>query len=96
MNAEYLGRWDVAPRAHPGDGLLDVLDARIGFGERLEARRRLPTGTHVPHPRITERRVQATQLDLERPTTIFLDGAAVGRARTLSIRVEADALRCVI
>src|SRR4029453_9286850 len=25
MNAEWLGRWDVAPRAHPGDGLLDIL-----------------------------------------------------------------------
>ena len=30
MNAEWLGAWDVAPRAHPGDGLLDTLDVSLG------------------------------------------------------------------
>ena len=29
MNAEWLGDWDVAPRAHPGDGLLDTLDVAM-------------------------------------------------------------------
>ena len=26
MNADRLGRWDVAPRAHPNDGRLDVVE----------------------------------------------------------------------
>jgi len=96
MNAEYVGRWDVAPRGHPNDGRLDVLDADLPFDERLQVRSRLKNGTHVPHPRIEERHVTALQLDLVRPTPIRLDGQDIGSAKTLSIRVEPDALLCVV
>jgi len=97
MNAEYLGRWDVAPRSHPNDGRLDTLDADLPFGDRLKARRRLATGSHVPHPGIRERRVDAAQFDLDAPTTVWLDGVRLeGSARRLSVRVERDALTCVV
>lgn len=91
-NAAFLGRWNVAPRAHPGDGRLDLLDADPSLGDRWKARRRLPAGTHLPHPDITSRRVDAAQFDFERPTPVYLDGAGVGAARSLSVRVEPDAL----
>ncbi len=96
MNAEHLGAWDLAPKGHPNDGRLDVLDADLRIGQRLLARRRLALGTHVPHPGIEEHHVTALQLQFERPTPIELDGDPVGRARSLSLRVEPDALRCVI
>jgi hypothetical protein len=96
MNAQYLGRWDVAPKGHPDDGRLDVLDADLPVGQRWQARTRLVTGTHVPHPGIEERRVTAVQLELGRPTPIALDGQPIGMATTLSIRVEPDALLCVV
>ena len=96
MNAQYLGRWDVAPRGHPNDGRLDVLDADLPFDERLQVRGRLKAGTHVPHPRIDERHVTALQLDLDRPTPVYLDGEAVGAATQLSLRIEPDALVCVV
>ena len=96
MNAQYLGRWDVAPRGHPNDGRLDVLDADLPFDERLQVRGRLKAGTHVPHPRIDERHVTAIQLDLDRPTPVYLDGEAVGAATQLSLRMEPDALVCVV
>lgn len=97
MNAQYLGAWDVAPRGHPNDGRLDVLDADLPFDERLQARSRLKTGTHVPHPRIEERHVSALQIDLERPTPVWLDGVLLdGDARDLALRIEPDALICVI
>jgi hypothetical protein len=96
MNAQFIGRWDVAPRAHPGDGLLDILDSDLGVGDRWKARSRLPAGTHVPHPAIAERRVKATQIDFDRPTPVWLDGQRVAFARALSIRVEPDALTCVV
>ncbi len=96
MNAQYRGQWDVAPRGHPNDGRLDVLDGAPSIGQRWQARRRLTSGTHVPHPAIEERRVSAVQLDLVRPTPIELDGDDLGEATTLSIRVEPDALLCVI
>lgn len=96
MNAQYIGDWDVAPKSHPNDGRLDVLDGDLALGQRLLARRRLKLGTHVPHPGIEERRVEAIQLDFARPTPIELDGTPLGLVRTVSIRVEPDALLCVI
>lgn len=96
MNAQYLGGWDVAPGGHPNDGRLDVLDGDLPLGQRLLARNRLPTGTHVPHPQISQRRVEAVQVDLDRPTPVRLDGEHVGEARALSLRIEPDALVCVV
>lgn len=98
MNAQFLGNWDVAPRGHPNDGRLDVLDvaAAMPAGQRWQARTRLPSGTHVPHPHIAQRRTAALQVDLGRPTPVHLDGERVGDARSLSIRVEPDAVLCVV
>jgi hypothetical protein len=97
MNAEFLGAWDVAPRSHPNDGLLDVLDVRnLGLADRLRARTRLPAGSHVPHPAIRQSRVPAVQVELDRPTPVWLDGERVGDGRVLSIRLEPDALVCVV
>lgn len=98
MNAEFLGGWDVAPRAHPGDGLLDVVEvaASMPLGDRLRARRRLPTGGHIPHPAIALSRRAAVQVEFDRPTPVWLDGERVGAAHRLSIRVERDALVCVV
>lgn len=96
MNAQWIGRWDVAPRSHPNDGLLDVFDGDLSLDDRWKARSRLLTGTHVPHPAITQRRVPALQLELDRPTPVWLDGERVGEARTLAIRVEPDAFAVVV
>jgi hypothetical protein len=96
MNAQFLGRWDVAPKSHPNDGRLDLLDGDLALGQRLQARVRLRSGTHVPHPGIEERRVAAVQIELARPTAVELDGDPVGTARQLSLRLEPDALRCVV
>jgi hypothetical protein len=98
MNAEWLGGWDVAPRSHPNDGLLDVLDVApsLGLGQRRLARRRLPTGAHLPHPEITTERAAAFQLDLGAGLDVWLDGEPLGRARHLSVRVEPDALAVVV
>ena len=96
MNAQFLGPWDVTPRGHPDDGRLDILDADLSFGERLQVRSRLRTGTHLPHPRIDQRHVPAVQIELDGPTPVYLDGEGIGPARRLSIRIEPDALLCVV
>ena len=96
MNAQFLGAWDVAPRSHPGDGRVDLFQADLSLGDRWKARRRLRSGTHVPHPEIRERRVKAVQLDLAPGTSVWLDGERLGPARTLSIRVVPDALTVVV
>ena len=38
----------------------------------------------------------ALQLAFDRPTPVWLDGEAVGEGRNLSLRVEPDALICVV
>ena len=98
MNAQFLGRWDVAPRSHPNDGRLDVLDVdeSLSLTQRGKARRRLPTGTHVPHPAIHVTRVAAVQETFTPPLDVWLDGTAMGPVRNLSLRVEPDALTVVI
>ena len=91
-NAAFIGPWNIAPRAHPGDGRFEILDGDPSRGDRWKARRRLPSGTHIPHPAIRVRRAGAAQFEFERPTPIHLDGHHEGEATTLSIRLEADAV----
>ncbi|MCY3925736.1 MAG: hypothetical protein OXG52_09555 [bacterium] len=96
MNAAFWGDWNLGPRAHPGDGLLDVSDADLGLRQRLAAWRRLPSGTHLPHPDIATSRLASFSTSFERPVPVLLDGVAAGEARTLTVRVEADALAVVV
>ena len=101
MNAQYLsnrplGTWNLGPRAHPNDGLLDTYDARLPRSQLLPVRSRLHHGSHLPHPNIKERRTAALQVDLERPLAVRLDGVKVGQARVISVRLQPDALTVVI
>ncbi|HEX9683678.1 MAG TPA: hypothetical protein VGA13_11385 [Acidimicrobiales bacterium] len=96
MNSEWLGHWDVAPRAHPGDGRLDVLDASVPLGDRLKVRSRLPTGSHLPHPAIGVTRTKAVQWHFDRPVGIWLDGVRAGSCRDVSIRLDPAALTVVV
>ena len=82
--------WNLGPRAHPNDGLLDTYDAQpaprpapAGPG------RGCTTAPTCPIPGIKERRTAALQVELDRPLTVRLDGAGVGPARVISVRVAA-------
>lgn len=94
VNGQYLGAWDVAPRAHPGDGRVDVLtvDAGMRLRDRLQARRRLEHGLHLPHPAIDVRQQRATTIALQAGSRIWLDGIFWRRASEVSVTVEPDGL----
>jgi len=96
MNAAWIGEWNVAPRAHPSDGVFEVIDADLSLGDRWKARARLPLGTHLPHPGIAVHRSCAVVLDLGRPTPIVLDGVDGGNATRLRVDLLADALAVVV
>lgn len=93
MNAQYLGEYDVAPRAHPNDGLLDVVEVlpSMGVRARLAARRRARTGTHLPHPGLAVHRTAAWQVEFPRPAVVWVDGVRWRTARSLAFTVEPDA-----
>lgn len=94
MNAEFIGDWDVAPRGHPNDGRVEVLqaDPKMSVRQRLAVRRRLRAGTHVPHPLIATRTVKDASFDFGTTMTLLVDGVRVGRCRRLSVRVCPDAV----
>jgi hypothetical protein len=98
MNAQFLGTWDVAPRSHPNDGRLDVVDVASALSgtDRWRARRRLPSGTYVPHPSITVRQTSTWTTTFDEPTPVWLDGERVGEVLELSVRAEPDALVLVM
>ncbi len=91
-NASFMGAWNVAPRAHPGDGRLDVLDANPSLRVRLAARRRLESGTHLPHPAVSQRRITEAEFDLGRGLDVYLDGHKIARARHLKVQTVSPAL----
>jgi hypothetical protein len=94
MNGQYAGRADVAPRAHPGDGQVDVVTvaATMDLRSRFQAWRRLPTGTHVPHASITARRAREATIELAAVAPVVADGRRIGRARAFTVTVEPGAL----
>jgi hypothetical protein len=93
MNVDRLGDWDVAPRAHPDDGRADVVevDPAMPIRARWQARRRLPSGSHVPHPQLAVRRIAADAWTFARPQRLWVDGVERGTVRSLRVVVEPDA-----
>jgi hypothetical protein len=94
MNGQYLGSWDVAPRAHPGDGRVDVVrvDRAMSLRDRRTAKRRLPLGAHLPHPHISVRQAASIDLVWRRPTRVWLDGRPWATVREATVTVESEPL----
>ncbi len=96
MNAAWLGDWYLGPRAHPNDDRLDATFGRLGLRDRLEARRRAPSGTHLPHPALTSRRAATLEWEAPSATPVWVDGVRVGTARRLRCRLETDRFALVV
>lgn len=98
MNGQFVGDLDVTPRAHPNDGKVDVLDvaASMPVRDRWQARRRLPSGTHLPHPAISVRQLASVELTFDRPVRVWADGVEAGTATVVSLEVEPDAYRVCV
>lgn len=94
LNGQFIGPWDVAPRAHPNDGRIDLVhvDRSMSGRDRWRARRRLVQGNHLPHPAIEVRQVREAEVDLGRETRIVLDGERWAVAPAFHLVVEPDAL----
>ncbi|MEI7505187.1 MAG: hypothetical protein WCK23_00075 [Actinomycetes bacterium] len=93
-NAQFLGHWDVAPRGHPNDGRVEMtqVDKAMGLRQRLTARARLGTGSHLPHPLIQTKSVKNFVWNDEGRSQqiLWIDRQLIGRVRSLSIEVCND------
>jgi hypothetical protein len=94
------GQWlrgvDLVPRGHPGDGRAEVQVYRLRRSERRAMRRRLPTGAHLPHPRITTRTAVEIEVRTGRPLRLEVDGRPVDRVATLRAIVAPARYRLLI
>lgn len=93
MNAQWLDEWNLGPKGHPNDGVLDTYEATLSWRERLQVRKRLPSGTHLPHPKIQQKRTDHRPVDLVSGQRVYLDGEDLGSARHVLLRLLPDALR---
>jgi hypothetical protein len=93
MNAEFYGNWDVAPRGHPNDGRVETFECDQGFPirQRFAVSRRLPSGSHLPHPAVTTSSVRHGSWTFERPLVVWIDGRRVARSNRVEVVVMPDA-----
>ena len=97
-NVGHVGTWNVAPRAHPNDGRFDVVEigSSMRMRDRWEARRRLPTGTHVPHPAVTMRATNEWTWSDQNGARVWVDGEDTGSATAVTVRLRPDAAAILI
>ena len=89
-NAAYKGRWNLAPAAHPGDNLLDLMSVDLRINEIPASWRRIFSGMHVPHPGIYIERSQTASRSFSVPTPIRIDGRAPISAREVMVRLDPE------
>ncbi len=96
MNVDHLGAWDVAPRAHPNDGWLDVIEVDASMSLRCALAgmaatahrqpRAAPGHHHAPRP---QRNVHVRQPAAACGST----GSNAATVRSLRVDVEPDRRR---
>ena len=83
----------IAPRAHPNDGVFDVvvMSENMSWRQRMMSRRRARTGTHLPHPEIAvERAVHYSQEVAYSAEALTIDGHRITSWKTISIDIVPD------
>ena len=80
FNTSFIKNFNCAPRSHPNDGKLDILqvDESMSLRQRLAARRLMKLGAHLPHPKI--RYFQTNQHTTQNITgvNLFVDSKLLG------------------
>jgi hypothetical protein len=87
---------DLVPRGHPGDGRAELHVYRVPAGARAAMRRRLATGSHLPHPGIEQRSVRRVELRAERPLAALVDGRPHQFTGAVTVTVRPAAYRLVV
>ena len=96
MNCAWVGDFYLGPRAHPNDGLLDYTTGRLDLGQRVLARRRVKTGSHLPHPGLKAGRRASWEHVFDQPIQVFIDGHSAGRHRSIRARLESDCFTVIV
>jgi len=98
-NSGFIDSRNIAPRAHPNDGFLDVmtLDTSMRLQQRISARQKSLSGTHIPHPLIDVRRSRLLEYTKESFFDFLsIDGQRVASWRHLHIEILSDYWRLLV
>jgi hypothetical protein len=96
-NGQFLRGADLAPRGHPGDGWAEVQVYALARRARRAMRRRLPTGTHLPHPDIRAGRARRVEIEVGgRRLPVEVDGRPQGRTGRLVVTLVPAAVRLLV
>jgi hypothetical protein len=96
LNGQYLRGADLSPRGHPGDGFAEVQVYALAGSQRGGMRRRLRTGSHLPHPDIATRRAKRVAVRFSHPVLMEVDGRPAGRTASLELEVGNAAYRLLV
>lgn len=93
-NTGWWARRRITPRAHPNDGLLDVLvvSREIGWAQRLRGLRRARRLDHLPHPGLAVSRDRTYVVEDRGVLVVWVDGRFVGFADRIEATVIPDAI----
>jgi diacylglycerol kinase family enzyme len=94
-SGEYLRGADLVPRGHPGDGRFEVQVFALAPSQRRQMRRRLPAGTHLPHPEIKTFSARSLVVSFRAPVRAEIDGERLPRTRTFRVRLVPHAATVV-
>jgi YegS C-terminal NAD kinase beta sandwich-like domain len=95
-SGQFLRGSDLVPRGHPGDGWAEVQVYALPRNERRAMRRRLASGTHVPHPLIKTGRARHLEIEIARPVPLEVDGRARGQVSRVVVNLEPGAIRILL
>ena len=93
---QFRAGLDLVPRGHPGDGRAEIQVYAVSPRERRQVRARLATGTHVPHPRITQRSGAKVQVSIDRRVPVEVDRRSIGGADRIDVEVVPAAYRLLL
>lgn len=98
-NGGIVDSRNLAPRAHPNDGRFDVItvEASMSIRERLIARKKALTGSHLPHPCLSVRQSESfsTQRQGHRDDLV-IDGVIISDWTEVSVSILPDYWQIVV
>jgi diacylglycerol kinase family enzyme len=98
-NGGLLDGRNIAPRAHPNDGFVDVmgLGASMSLRDRRKSRHRARTGAHIPHPSITISRGESFVFTREyKREKLVIDRHRIKSWNSLEIKVRPDYWQVIV
>lgn len=90
-NSQYWNGRVLAPKGHPNDGRIQLLEMSdsMSIRQRFQTFLRLQSGTHLPHPDIHVQHL-SRQVDMGLKGVVFADGRRLGRMCLESFEVIPD------